>query len=76
MHTHTRTHVATPAVSSPSRHLQATLLLGNVDFGTADGAQVTNPDVLDRAQGLLGVSELRQNLETRSMTARGPCVCM
>jgi len=52
-------------------YIQATLLLGNVDFGSGEGAKVSNPEVLAQAQALLGIAELQTNLETRSLTVRG-----
>ena len=52
-------------------YIQATLLLGNVDFGSGEGAKVSNLEVLSQAQALLGIAELQAHLESRSLTVRG-----
>ena len=51
--------------------IQATLLLGNIQFGKEDAAKVQNGDVLQKVQELLGIADITKNLETRSMTVRG-----
>ncbi|XP_061419641.1 LOW QUALITY PROTEIN: unconventional myosin-X-like [Lethenteron reissneri] len=55
------------------RLLSAVLLVGNIEFATAGGAQVSSSGALCRAAELLGVDEepLAEALTQRSMTLRG-----
>ena len=59
-------------------YIQATLLLGNVDFGSGEGAEVSNLEVLSQAQALLGIAELQAHLDSvqlAMLTRRSAMYC-